>query len=140
MPSDFKLSTAARNAAVNAVAGLVDVSPPGWLQVYDDGDGAGIPPINSAPTVQNLLCGFSLQTPGFNAAVNGAATLKALTPSTTSDGVAAFFRFVNSAGQAVLQGTVGEAADAPVDMQLNTKTLVLNGSLAISDFTLTIPS
>ena len=140
MASNFKISTAARNAACNALVDRID-----------DGTGAGTIAIRDGTipaNVDDASAGTLLGTCTFNATAFGASsagvgTANAIASDTDADasGTAEYFRvYQGAAGDAAAdwQGTAGEAGDSP-DMEFDNKTIVKGGTIAISSFTLTVP-
>ena len=141
MALDFRLSTAARTAACNAIVDLLDGgTPPGRIEIR-----VGAQPTNVNDASSGLLLGtLTFANPAFGAASSGVATV---TPSIVSDtsadnsGVAGYFRcYAGASGDttAILQGGCGEAADT-TDMTFDNKTVVAGGTIAITSFTVTVP-
>ena len=139
MASDFEISVAAQNAACDAIVDLIDGgAAAGTLAIR-----TGVPPATCAAVDTGVLLGtLTFSDPAFGAAAAGVATV---TPSITSDssadasGDAGHFRVKDSNGVVIMQGTAGEAADAPVDMQFDEKTIVAGGVIACTSFTVTVP-
>lgn len=140
MASNLKLGTSARNAACNAIANRLNLGAgPGILKVFDDAEGAGEPANLTDQDVAILLADPEFSNPAFNGASVGAATSNAIGQSTVhTSGVAHYFRGVATTGEVVFQGLFGEPAEAPNDIELNNRTLVTNGTLAITGLTLTV--
>jgi len=140
MASNFKISTAARNASCDALVDRVDGgTPPGTIQIR-----TGAPPSNVSDASSGTLLGTCIfGNPAFGAAASGVATANSITSDTNADnsGDAGHFRvYQGAAGDTAAdwQGTAGEAADTP-DMEFDNKTIVAGGTIAISSFTLTVP-
>jgi hypothetical protein len=139
----FKISTAARNAACNAIVDLIDAGTgAGRCEVR-----VGSPPTNVADESSGLLLGtltFSETAFGNAGAVNpGEAVAAAITSDTNADnsGDAGYFRvYAGEAADtaALFQGTAGEAADT-TNMTFDNKAVVAGGTIAISAFTVTVP-
>jgi hypothetical protein len=130
------ITTAARSVAADAVVDLVDAgTPPGLLRIY-----SGTPPadVNAALSGNTLLAELTFSTTAFGAAASGVATAAAITSDSSANatGTATFFRVVNAAGTAIMQGTAGEAADN-CDMTLSDKTITSGQGVLISSFTYT---
>lgn len=133
MASNFKISTAGRNAMADALAALVNS---GTIQLR-----TGSPPTNvSDADSGTLLATLTFAASAFSAAASGAATSNGITADLSADnnGDAGHFRAKDSGGNVVFQGTVGEAADTP-DLTLDEKTIVAGGVVAISSLTITVP-
>jgi hypothetical protein len=128
------ISTAARNAACDAVVDLVDAgTPPGLLKIY-----AGTVPadVNAALGAATLLATLTMSTTAFGAASSGVATAAAITSDTSADatGTATFFRITNAAGTAIIQGNVGTSG---ADLNLSSTSITTGGTVAVSSLTYT---
>ena len=131
------ITTAARNAAADAVVDLVDAGDaPGQLRIY-----SGTPPadVNAALSGNTLLASLTLSDPAFGAAAAGVATAAAISDDTSADatGTATFHRIGSvNAGvfSPVIQGSVG-TSDA--DLVLNSTALTAGGTVAVSSYTYT---
>lgn len=128
------ISTAARNAACDAVVDLVDAgTPPGLLKIY-----AGSVPadVNAALGGATLLATLTMSTTAFGAASSGVATAAAITSDTSADatGTATFFRITNAAGTAIIQGNVGTSG---ADLNLSSTSITAGGTVAVSSLTYT---
>ena len=136
-----KVSEAARNAMCNALVDLVDGgAAAGYIQVR-----SGAAPANPAAANSGSLLGtLAMSDPAFgnSGAVNpGEAVAAAITPDSSADtsADAGHFRVFDSNNVCIFQGNAGEAADAPVNMLFNEKTIVAGGTISISAFTVTVP-
>jgi hypothetical protein len=131
-----RLSTAARNAAANAIAALADAGPAaGTIQVRSGAQ----PATPDDPATGTLLVTFTLADPAFTAAAAGSAALDAtpvLTAAGVADGTAGWFRMADSTGAAVLDGTVGTVGQ---QLNLNTTTIATGVTVEITSGTLTMP-
>ena len=138
MASNFKISTAARNAACDAIVDLLDAGAgPGTIRIA-----TGAPPTNVGDADSGTtLATLTFSDPAFGAASTGVATASAITSDTSADnsGDAGHYRAKDSNSNTIFQGTCGEAADAPVDMQFDEKSIVATGTVAISSMTVTVP-
>ncbi len=135
MANNFVISTAARNAACDAIVDLIDAGAgAGTLKIYD-----GAQPANpgTAITTQNLLATLTFSDPAFGAAASGVATASAITSDTDVDatGTAAWFRIADSDGNAIVDGTVGTSGS---DINLDVVAFLLGGTAAISSLTITV--
>ncbi len=132
-----KISAAARNAAVDGIAGLVDGGAgAGYIEVR-----TGAPPATPATADSGtLLATLPMSDPAFAAGAAGVATANAITSDSSADatGAAGHFRAKDSNAVVVLQGTAGEAADTP-NMTFDNKNIVATGTVAASAFTITVP-
>jgi hypothetical protein len=133
------ISTAAQNAGVNAIAGLVDADVgAGTITIRT---GAGPATANDAPT-GTLLATLTLNDPAFSTGVAGVATLD-VTPAVTTTGVAAgtagYFRLHDNSGDVVLQGSVTVTAGGG-DLELNTTSIAIGTTVEITSGTLTMPA
>lgn len=138
MALNFKISTAARTAACDAIVDLVDGgAAAGTLAIR-----TGAPPTNPADADSGTLLGtLTFSDPAFGAASSGVATASAITSDTNADasGDAGHFRVKDSNGVVIFQGTAGEAADT-CDMTFDEKSIVATGTIACSSFTVTVPA
>ncbi len=138
MASDFEISTAARNAACDAIVDLVDGGAgAGTLTIR-----TGSPPATPATADSGTLLGtLTFSDPAFGSAATGVATASAITSDSSADasGDAGHFRVKDSNGVVIMQGTAGEAADTP-DMTFDEKSIVAGGVIACTSFTVTVPA
>lgn len=136
MASNFKIATAARNAAANGITALLNS---GTITIR-----TGAPPTNVGDASSGTLLGtLTFNATAFGAASTGVSTANAITSDSNADfsGDAGHFRaYANGAGDtaATFQGTAGNAGDTP-DLEFNNKTIVATGTIAISAMTLTMP-
>ena len=140
MASNFKISTAARNAACNGIVDLIDGGTgAGRLEIR-----TGDPPTNlSDASTGTLLATLTFSNPAFGDAALGSGIANAITPDTSADdsGDAGYFRaFAGEAADtaAIFQGTAGNADDTP-DMIFDNKSIVAGGTVACSSFVLVVP-
>jgi hypothetical protein len=140
MASNFKISTAARNAGADAIVDRLDLNtPPAVIKIR-----TGSPPTNVSDASTGTLLGTcTFSNPAFGSASSGVATASSITSDTNADasGDAGHFRVYQGAGsdtQAEWQGTAGNSGDTP-DMTFDNKSIVAGGTIAISSFTLTVP-
>lgn len=137
MASNFKISTAARNAMCNALVDLIDAGA-GAGSVFIR---TGAPPTNVADADSGtLLATNPMSDPAFGNAATGVATAAAITndSSAAASGDAGHFRVKDSDANTIFQGTAGEAADTP-DMVFDEKSIVLGGVVAITAMTVEVP-
>lgn len=132
----IKISTAARNAACDAIVDLLDGGASfGKIRIYDGTQPAGP---GTAISSQVLLAEFTLEDPAFGSASTGVATLDA-TPILSTTGVAAgtatWFRALDSNNLAVLDGSAGTSG---VDLTLNTATISVGVTVECSAGTITM--
>lgn len=132
----IKISTAARNAACDAIVDLLDAGASfGTIKIYDGTQPAGP---GTAITSQVLLATFTLEDPAFGSAATGVATLDA-TPVLSTTGVAAstatWFRALDSNAVAVFDGSAGTSG---TDLLLNTATISVGVTVECSAGTLTM--
>ena len=129
----FKLSTVARNAACNAVVGLLNT---GYIRIYD-----GAQPTNPQTAIgaQVLLAELRFGATAYGAASTGVATANAITgdASANATGAAAWARILQSDGITVSHdATVGTSG---TDIVLNTTSVVSGVAVDITAMTFTIP-
>jgi len=132
----MKISDLARNASVNGVVGLIDGGAgPGTLGIR-----TGNAPANTTdPDSGTLLATCIFSDPAFPAASGGSATANAVTSDTNIDatGTAQHYRFYDSNGVCVAQGSVGTSA---ADIIFNNVSFQAGGTCAISSLVMTQPA
>jgi hypothetical protein len=130
-----KIAIATRNAGADA---KMDRCNGGKLRLY----GAPRPASSDDPPgAAVLLAELSFGNPAFGAAVNGVKTANAITGDSAADatGTAVWGRFTTSGGATVADGNAGDASDAPVDIQLNSKAIQIGATVNITSLTWTEP-
>ncbi len=134
MASNFKIGTAARNAASDAIAALLNS---GTIKHY-----TGSPPTNvSDASSGTLLATNTFGATAFGSSSTGTATANAITSDTNAaaSGTAGYFRARASGGgdtAAIFQGTTGTSG---CDLNFDNNVFVAGGTVAITSFTLTTP-
>ena len=132
----WQLSTAARNAALDAVVDLIDGGAgPGTMQIR-----TGTPPGITNAVTGTLLATVTCADPAFGSSSAGAAALgdpAGVTVAAT--GTAGYVRILDSTGAAVLEGTV-TATGGGGDLTLATTSLVSGATVDITGGTLTQPA
>lgn len=139
-----RINTAARNAAADAIAALVNGgSGPGVLRVY-----TGTQPATPATAPSGtLLAEFTLSDPAFAAAAAGASVLDitpALTDSGITNGTAGYWRICDSTeaagtGLGVIDGSI-TATGGGGDLTMNTTTISTGVTVTITAGTVTMPA
>lgn len=131
------ISTAARNAAANAAVDLLDGgSGAAKIRIYSGAQPAGP---DTAIGAQVLLAELTCSDPAFGAASAGVKTLDntpVLSAAGLAAGTAAWFRAVDSANVAVIDGSVGTSA---ADLILNTTAISVGVTVEITAGTMTMP-
>lgn len=135
----IRLPTASRNAAVAAVANLVDADVgAGTIQVRSGGQPASA----NDPASGTLLCTFTLADPAWSGPVVGVMTLDT-TPVLSTTGVAAanagWFRMLDNSGDTILDGSVTVTGGGG-DLELNTIAISIGLTVEITSGTLTMPA
>ncbi len=124
------LSTAARNAAADAVVDLIDA-----------GASAGTIELKSAPSAvsgTSEVATLTFSDPAFGAAANGTATASAITSDTdATGGTASDFTVFDSDSNPVFQGTVGTSG---ADLNLSSVGIGAGDTVSVSSFTYTQPA
>ena len=130
------LSTLARNAAMNAVADLIDAGGTGSVKIY-----SGTGPANADSAATGTLLAtvdFNASADAFGDAINGVVSANALQSATgLADADAGWARVVNGSGNTILD----------LDISATSATLVLDpigivpdAEVSITSATLTMPS
>ena len=140
MASNFKISTAVRDAACNAAVDLIDGGTgAGRMEIR-----SGSPPTNVGDASSGtLLATLTFSGTAFGNSSTGTATAATITSDTDADASddAGYFRIYQGAAgdtAALFQGTAGEAADTP-DLEFDDKSIVAGGTVACSSLTITVP-
>lgn len=123
-------SVALRNSRLDTIVTAIGTS--GKVRIY-----SGTRPATGG-TATTLLAELPLSATAGTVSA-GVLTLNAITADSAADatGTASWFRVLTSANVAVIDGDVGASGS---DLNLNTTSLVVNGSVAISSFTITEPN
>lgn len=128
------ITTAAQNAAADAVVDLVDVGGAGSLRIYS---GTMPTDANTALSGNTLLANLAMSATAFGAASSGVATAATITADSSADatGTATFFRILAGNGTTVvMQGSVGTSG---ADLNLTTTSIVSGQPVSISSLTYT---
>ena len=127
------ITTAARNAAADAVVDLVDVGGAGSLRIYS---GTAPADANAALSGNTLLAQLTMSATAFGSASSGVATAAAITQDSSADatGTATFFRVLSGGGTVVMQGEVGTSGS---DLNLNSTAISAGAAVSVSSFTYT---
>lgn len=122
-------TTTLRNAQLDQVTTAVGTS--GKLRIYDGSRPA------TGGTVTNLLAELPCSATFAGAASSGSLTVNAITTDASADatGTATWFRVVTSANAFVMDGSV-TATGGGGDLQLNSTSLTVGGSVAVTSFTI----
>jgi hypothetical protein len=118
MPSNVKISSAARNSRIGSLNTSIGASA--LIRLYDGTQPAGP---GTAITTQVLLAEWTGNAGGFGTATGGVLTASAVASVTAvASGTAAWFRILTSGAVAVIDGSAGVAASTP-DMVLSNATI-----------------
>ena len=128
------ITTAARNAAADAVVDLVDVGGAGSLRIYS---GTAPADANAALSGNTLLAQLAMSATAFGSAASGVATAAAITQDSSADatGTATFFRILAGNGTTVvMQGEVGTSG---ANLNLNSVAISAGAAVSVSSLTYT---
>jgi hypothetical protein len=133
MANTPSITTAARNAAADAVVDLVDVGGAGTLRIYS---GTMPADANAALSGNTLLAQLTMSATAFGSAAAGVATAAAITQDSSADaaGTATFFRILSGGATVILQGSVGTSA---ADLNLNSTAISAGAAVSVSSLTYT---
>ncbi len=132
-----RISTAARNAAADAVVDLLDGgAAAGYIEIRTGAQ----PATPGDAATGTLLATLPLSDPAFGAASSGVATASAITDDTSADatGTAGWFRGYDDNDVAVIDGSI-TATSGGGDMELNSVSIVTGGLVEITSWTITMP-
>lgn len=132
------ISTAARNAACDAIVDLIDGGTGAGTVEIRTGSKPATPATAATGT---LLATLTLSDPAFGSAANGVATAGAVTGDSSADasGTAGWFRVKDSSGTAIMDGTVTLSGGGG-DMILSALDIVAGGTVNVSAWTVTMPA
>lgn len=134
MANTPSITTAAQNAAADAVVDLVDVGGAGSLRIYS---GTAPATANAALSGNTLLAQLAMSATAFGSAAAGVATAAAITQDSSADatGTATFFRILAGNGTTVvMQGEVGTSG---ADLNLNSVAISSGAAVSVSSLTYT---
>lgn len=121
------LTTAARNAACNAIVDLIDggtTDANGDIVIMTSGD------------VE--VATLAMSNPAFGAAATGVATAAAISDDTSATGgTAALFKVQDRDNTEIFRGTVGTSG---ADLNLSSVTIGASDTVSISSLTVTVPA
>lgn len=130
----FRLGTAARSAACDAIVDLLDVGGAGTIMIR-----TGAQPTNVGDTPTGTLLGtLTYGATAFGAAATGVCTANAITSDTNADASGTAGHFVNrtNAGVNHSDGTCGTSG---ADMNFDNNVIVAGGTIACTSGTITVP-
>ena len=133
------ISTAARNAACDAITALINAGGAGVIEIYQGTQPAGP---DSGIGGSTLLAEVPLATDAFGDALAGVATAAGTPledPSANFGGTAQWFRVKSGAGTAIFDGAVGTNPPNTAELILNTTTITAGGPVRVTSFTFTVP-
>lgn len=133
MPSNIKISAAARNAMGDSLITALGSSP--LVLIYDGTQPAGP---GTAIGSQVLLAELTCSATPAPATSGGVITFNSITQDSSANatGTASWYRLATSGGTGVVDGTVGTSGS---DLNLTTTSIVLGGPVSITSFTYTMP-
>ncbi len=129
----YRIGTATRNAACDAIVDLLDVGGAGSVKIY-----TSTQPGSVGGTYGTLLGTCPFGATAFGSASTGVATANAITSDTVADnsGTATTFALLTNAAVVHSDGTVGTSG---CDINFDNNVIVAGGTIAISAMTLTVP-
>jgi len=130
-----RISTAARNAAADAICNLIDAGAgAGKILIRTAGQPANVGDADSG----TLLGTLTFSDPAFGAAATGVKTASAITSDTNADasGTAGHFRIKDSNDLVIMDGTCGLGSG---DMSFDNNVIVAGGTIACTAMTYTQP-
>ena len=134
--ANIRLSTAARNAMLDAITARMDLGAgPATLKIYSGSQ----PPNGDAAESGTLLATLTFSNPAAGGAASGVLTFDAITEDSAADAsnTATWARIEDSNGNNVFDGDVNSSGAM---INLNTTAVVAGGPVRINSFTITIPA
>lgn len=130
----YRLSTAARDAATNAIVDLIDSGGAGTIRIRTSTQPTNVGDADSG----TLLGTLTFSATAFGASSTGVATAAAITSDTNADasGTATQFRIYNGSAAIHSDGTCGTSG---AELNFDNNVIVAGGTIAISSFTVTTP-
>lgn len=130
----YRLATATRNAACNAIVDAIDSGGAGTIQVR-----TGSQPTNVGDAAGGTLLGtLTHNATAFGAASTGVATAASITSDTSADnsGTAGHTRHLDGSAAIHADADCGQGSGT---VNWDNAVIVAGGTLAISSFTVTVP-
>lgn len=137
-----RIANGVAKAALDAVTALLDAGPAaGYIEIRTGSQPASV----GVAATGTLLATLSLSDPAFGAATTASpsvATADAITSDTNADasGTAGWFRAYDSAGTAVIDGSITTTAVGTGDMLLDDTNIVAGGTVAVTSWTISMPT
>lgn len=125
--ANLKLSTTLRNNMLDEITSFAGTSA--LLRIYSGTQPAG------GGTVTTQLASLTCDATAFaGSAAAGTLTLNGITADTAADatGTATWFRITTSGGTFVMDGDVSTTAAGTGDLQIDSTSIVLNGTVSLS--------
>lgn len=131
----YRLSTAARNAACDAITALINSGGAGTIRIRTLTQPTNV----GDPDNGTLLGTLTFSATSFGSSSTGTASANTITSDTSADasGTAANFRIYNGSSAIHSDGTCGTSG---ADMNFDNNIIVSGGVIAISSMTLTVPT
>ena len=123
-----------RSNMMDEITALIDAGTAASLKIYEAPQATNA---DTAVGAQTLLADLTMQTTSFGAASSGVITANLPIGDATADdtGTAAWFRIEDSAGNAVVDGTVGVGGS--FDLNLNTVAITSGVTVDVTSMVLT---
>jgi hypothetical protein len=130
----YRLSTAARDAACNGIADLIDVGGAGTIRIRTGAQETNVGDADGGTLLGT--CTFSAT--AFGNSSTGTATASAITSDSSADnsGTAGHFRIYNGSAAIHSDGTCGQGSG---DLNFDNSVVVAGGVIAITSATVTVP-
>jgi len=138
MAGTIRLADATRNAILDAIATKINAGAgAGTIRVYN---GTIPTDANTAVGSQTLLAELTFSDPCASSAASGVLTFSAITSDSSANatGTATWARILDSDANVIMDVSVGSSGS--VVLTFNTTAIVSGGPVAITAFTLTVPT
>jgi hypothetical protein len=130
----FEISTAARDAACDAIVDLIDSGGTGTIQIRDGAQPASPNDVASG----TLLATLTFSATAFGASSSGTATAASITSDTNVDatGTAGYARILNGSAATVGDMDIGQGSGT---LDFDDTSFIAGGTAAISSLTISVP-
>lgn len=134
-----KIGVAGAIAACDAVVDLMDAGTgAGYVEIRTGSGPAGVDIVSDGTLLATCTCSDPAFGNAADATPGGIATASAISDDTSADatGTAGYYRGFDSAGNCVIQGSVGTSS---ADMIINSVSITSGATVSVDSWTVTVP-